>query len=181
VITWPGHNPAGSILHRHLGHNRYRSLLMSADAKLQELGLPLPPAPKPMGVYKPIVIVGNLAYLSGHGPLKEDGSLITGRVGEDMDVEGGYAAARETGLALLATIRNALGSLDRVVRVVKTLGFVNSTDDFVDQPKVINGCSDLFAELYGTETGVGARSALPSNTLPGGIAVEIEMIIEITS
>lgn len=155
--------------------------LMSADAKLQELGLTLPPAPKPMGVYKPIVIVGNLAYLSGHGPLKEDGTLTSGRVGEDLDVESGYAAARETGLALLATIRSALGSLDRVARVVKTLGFVNSADDFVDQPKVINGCSDLFAELYGTEIGVGARSALPSNTLPGGIAVEIEMILEITS
>ncbi|MBI22774.1 MAG: hypothetical protein CMN05_04160 [Roseibacillus sp.] len=154
---------------------------MSAEEKLKELNLELPAAPKPMGVYKPIVIVGNLAHLSGHGPLREDGSLTIGRVGEDMGVEGGYAAARETGLALLATIRSALGSLDRVARVVKTLGFVNSTDDFVDQPKVINGCSDLFAELYGTETGVGARSALPSNTLPGGIAVEIEMIIEITS
>ena len=97
-----------------------------------------------------------------------------------MDLADGYRAARETGLALLATLRHALGSLDRVGRVVKTLGFVNSADAFVDQPKVINGCSDLFAELYGTETGVGARSALPSNTLPGGIAVEIEMIVEVT-
>lgn len=153
---------------------------MSAEAKFQELGLTLPPAPKPMGVYKPIVIVGNLAYLSGHGPLKEDLTLTTGRVGENMDLAGGYQAAKETGLSLLATIKSALGSFDRVQRVVKTLGFVNSADSFVDQPKVINGCSDLFAELFGTENGVGARSALPSNTLPGGIAVEIEMIIEIT-
>ena len=153
---------------------------MSAEEKLKELNLDLPAAPKPMGVYKPIVFVDNLAYLSGHGPLRVDGSLTTGRVGEDMSLEDGYAAARETGLALVATLRNALGSLDRVARVVKTLGFVNSADDFVDQPKVINGCSDLFAELYGAETGVGARSALPSNTLPGGMAVEIEMIVEVT-
>lgn len=152
---------------------------MSADAKLEELKLTLPPAPKPMGVYKPIVTVGNLAYLSGHGPLREDKSLITGRVGENMDIEGGYEAARQTGLAMLATLRAHLGSLDRVQRVIKTLGFVNSANDFVDQPKVINGCSDLFAEVFGAEPGVGARSALPANTLPGGIAVEIEMIVEI--
>ncbi len=152
---------------------------MSAEAKLKELDLELPEAPKPMGVYKPVVFEGNLAYLSGHGPLREDGTLIVGRVGENMDLEGGYDAARQTGLALLSTIRAALGSLDRVKRVVKTLGFVNSANDFVDQPKVINGCSELFAELFGTENGVGARSALPSNTLPGGIAVEIEMIVEI--
>ena len=153
---------------------------MSAEKKLKELNLTLPEAPKPMGVYKPIVFVGHVAYLSGHGPLQEDGSLIVGRVGENMELQGGYDAARQTGLALLATLRAALGSLDRVQRVIKTLGFVNSADDFVDQPKVINGCSDLFAELFGTENGVGARSALPSNTLPGGIAVEIEMIVEIT-
>lgn len=152
---------------------------MSAEAKLKELDLNLPEAPKPMGVYKPVVLEGNLAYLSGHGPLREDGTLIVGRVGENMDLKGGYDAARQTGLALLSTIRAALGSLDRVKRVVKTLGFVNSANDFVDQPKVINGCSELFAELFGTENGVGARSALPSNTLPGGIAVEIEMIVEI--
>lgn len=153
---------------------------MSAEQKLTELNLVLPPAPKPMGVYKPIVVAGNLAYLSGHGPLKEDKTLIVGRVGETMDLDEGYQAARQTGLGLLATLRASLGSLDRVVRVVKTLGFVNSADDFVDQPKVINGCSDLFAELFGAENGVGARSALPSNTLPGGIAVEIEMIVEVT-
>lgn len=153
---------------------------MSAEAKIAELNLVLPPAPKPMGVYKPIVLAGNLAYLSGHGPLQEDGTLITGRLGDNLDIEDGYAAARQTGLALLSTLRTGLGTLDRVVRVIKTLGFVNSTDHFVDQPKVINGCSDLFAEVFGSDSGVGARSALPSNTLPGGIAVEIEMIVEVT-
>ena len=153
---------------------------MNAEEKFAELNLSLPPAPKPVGVYKPVVIAGNLAFLSGHGPLRNDGSLITGRVGQNLDLAGGYEAAKQTGLALLSTLRAHLGSLDRVQRVVKTLGFVNSADDFEDQPKVINGCSDLFAEVFGAENGVGARSALPSNTLPGGIAVEIEMIVEIT-
>tara|TARA_B100001109_G_scaffold255601_2_gene259466 strand:- start:532 stop:999 length:468 start_codon:yes stop_codon:yes gene_type:complete len=152
---------------------------MSAEARFKELGLILPPAPKPVGVYKPIVITGNMAYLSGHGPLREDGTLTLGRLGETMEIEEGYEAAKQTALAMIATIRGALGSLDQVARVVKTLGFVNSTRDFVGQPAVINGCSELFAELYGTEFGVGARSALPSNTLPGGMAVEIEMILEI--
>lgn len=152
---------------------------MSAEERFAALDLELPPAPKPMGVYKPVVFVDRLAYLSGHGPLCADKTLMTGRVGEDLDLEAGYAAARQTGLALIATLRAALGSLDRVERVIKTLGFVNSAPDFVDQPRVINGCSELFAEIFGTENGVGARSALPSNTLPGGIAVEIEMIVEI--
>ena len=152
---------------------------MSAESRFQELNLTLPPAPKPMGVYKPIVIVGTLAYLSGHGPLKEDKTLTVGRVGENMDLTAGYQAARETGLSLLSTLKASLGSLDRVQRVVKTLGFVNSADNFEDQPKVIKVCSDLFAELYDTENGVGARSALASHHLPGGIAVEIEMIVEI--
>lgn len=152
---------------------------MSAEENFANLNLELPPAPKPMGVYKPIVFVDNLAYLSGHGPLKPDKTLITGRVGENLDLAAGYAAAKQTGLAMLATLRSALGSLDRVKRVVKTLGLVNCTNDFQEQPKVINGCSDLFADVYGEEAGVGARSALATNTLPGGIAVEIEMIVEI--
>ncbi|RKX34127.1 MAG: RidA family protein [Verrucomicrobia bacterium] len=152
---------------------------MSAEARFEQMGLSLPSAPKPMGVYKPILMVDNLAYLSGHGPLLEDGSLITGRLGETMDLEAGYAAARQTGLALLATLRNALGSLDRVKRLVKTLGLVNCTADFDQQPQVINGCSELFAEVFGMENGVAVRSALGSNALPGGIAVEIEMIVEV--
>lgn len=152
---------------------------MSADSRLSELLLELPPAPKPMGVYKPIVVTGNLAYLSGHGPLKPDKTLITGRLGLDMDVEAGYEAARITGLALLATLRSHLGSLDRVKRLVKLLGLVRSTDDFDQQPAVINGCSELFRDVFGEDAGVAARSALGTNSLPGGIAVEIEAIFEI--
>jgi enamine deaminase RidA (YjgF/YER057c/UK114 family) len=152
---------------------------MSAEQKLQELNLELPPAPAPMGVYKPLLIHGNIAYLSGHGPLKSDGSLMTGRVGEELDQQDGYNAARQTGLAILATLRSQLGSLDRVKRVIKLLGFVNSTDDFNQQPAVINGCSELFAEVFGKETGIGTRSAVGTNALPGNISVEIEGIFEI--
>jgi enamine deaminase RidA (YjgF/YER057c/UK114 family) len=153
---------------------------MGADARIDELGLKLPPAPQPIGVYKSIVISGNMAYLSGHGPVLEDRSMTTGRVGDDVDVEGGYAAARQTGLALLSTLRENLGSLDRVVRVVKTLGLVNCTHDFAHQPQVINGCSELFSDVFGSENGVGARSAVGTNSLPGRIPVEIEMIVEIS-
>jgi enamine deaminase RidA (YjgF/YER057c/UK114 family) len=152
---------------------------MSAEAKLAELKLELPPAPKPMGVYKPIVIVGNLAYLSGHGPLKPDGTLLTGRVGGEVNQDAGYAAARQTGLAMLATLRANLGSLDRVKRVVKTLGMVNCTPDFEKHPAVINGCSELWAEVFGKEIGVGARSAVGMGSLPGNISVEIEAIFEV--
>src|SRR5688572_31128871 len=110
---------------------------MNAEARIAELKLELPPAPKPVAVYKPLVISGNLAYVSGHGPLKPDKSLITGRVGRDLDVEGGKLAARQVGLAILATLRSELGSLDRVKRVIKVLGMVNSTPEFLDHPKVI--------------------------------------------
>ncbi|MCA9206198.1 MAG: RidA family protein, partial [Planctomycetales bacterium] len=147
---------------------------MSADAKIAELGLELPPAPKPMGVYKPLVIAGNMAYVSGHGPLKSDKTLITGRVGGDIDKQAGYDAARQTGLAILATLQAGLGSLDRVKRVIKVLGMVNSTPDFGEQPAVINGCSELFAKVWGEDAGVGARSAVGMGALPGNIAVEIE-------
>lgn len=152
---------------------------MSAEQRLVELKLELPPAPKPVGLYKPVVVVGNLAYVSGHGPLKSDGSLIKGRLGDDMDLEQGQVAARQTGLAILATLRNSLGSLDRVTRVVKLLGLVRSTDAFDQQPLVINGCSQLFADVWGTDLGIGTRSALGTNSLPTGIAVEIEGIFEI--
>lgn len=153
---------------------------MSADSKITELNLELPPAPKPMGVYKPVVVVGHLAYLSGHGPLRPDGSLITGRLGETMDVDAGYAAARQVGLTMLATLRESLGSLDKVARVIKVLGMVNAAPDFGEHPKVINGCSELFAEVWGTDNGVGARSAVGMGSLPGNIAVEIEAIYELT-
>jgi len=153
---------------------------MSLEQKLQELNLKLPPAPSPLAVYKPLLIHGDLAYLSGHGPVKSDGSLMTGRVGEELNKQDGYNAARQAGLAILATLKSQLGSLDRVKRVVKLLGFVNCTDDFDQQPAVINGCSELFAEVFGKETGIGTRSAVGTNTLPGNIPVEIEGIFEVS-
>lgn len=152
---------------------------MTPEQKLQSLRLVLPPAPKPIAVYKPLVILGPVAYVSGHGPLRTDGSLITGVVGRDLDLAGGKAAARQVGLAILATLRTQLGSLDRVKRLVKVLGMVNSAADFYDHPKVINGCSELFAEIWGPDHGIGARSAVGMGPLPGNIAVEIEAIFEI--
>jgi enamine deaminase RidA (YjgF/YER057c/UK114 family) len=149
------------------------------DRKIEQLGLVLPPAPKPVGLYKPMLIVGNLAYLSGHGPLQPDGKLILGRVGADLTLEQGQAAARQTGLAMLATLKSGLGSLDRVVRVVKLLGLVKCTDEFEQSPAVINGCSQLFVDLWGTDLGIGVRSALGTNALPSGMAVEVEAIFEI--
>ena len=126
-----------------------------------------------------MVVVGNLAYVSGHGPLRVDKTLITGVVGKDLDLEGGKAAARQVGLAILATLRENLGSLDKVKRVIKTLGMVNTAADFYDHPKVINGCSELFADVWGLDNGVGARSAVGMGPLPGNIAVEIEVIFEL--
>jgi enamine deaminase RidA (YjgF/YER057c/UK114 family) len=154
---------------------------MSPEQRIVELKLELPPAPKPVAVYKPLVVIGNIAYVSGHGPLKPDKSLITGRVGVDLDLAGGKNAARQVGLAILATLRSELGSLDRVKRLVKTLGMVNSTPEFRDHPAVINGFSELFAEVFGTENGIGARSAVGMGSLPGNIAVEIEAIFELNS
>lgn len=149
------------------------------DKKIEQLGLVLPPAPKPVGLYKPMLIVGNLAYLSGHGPLQSDGTIITGRVGADMTVEQGQVAAKQTALAMLATLRSGLGSLDRVARVVKLLGLVRCTDEFGQSPLVINGCSQVFVDLWGGDLGIGVRSALGTNSLPGGMAVEVEAIFEI--
>ncbi len=152
---------------------------MSTEARFLELKLELPPAPKPMGVYRPLVVVDKLAYVSGHGPLKPDKTLITGRVGADLTLDEGKLAARQVGLGILATLRAQLGSLDRVKRVVKVLGMVNSAPDFLEHPKVINGCSELFAEVWGPEHGIGARSAVGLGPLPGNIAVEIEGIFEL--
>lgn len=152
---------------------------MSAEAKLTELGITLPPAPQPGGIYKALVRVGNLAYLSGHGPCLDGVTYRTGRVGLDLTLEEGQEAAREVGLSLLATMKRELGSLDRVNRLVKTLALVNCTDDFTQQPLVVNGFSNLFAEVFGPDHGVGARSALAANTLPGNIPVEIEIILEL--
>jgi enamine deaminase RidA (YjgF/YER057c/UK114 family) len=149
------------------------------ESRLAELKLELPPAPRPIAVYKPLVITGNLAYVSGHGPLRTDKSLITGVVGKDLDLEQGKAAARQVGLAILATLRDQLGSLNRVKRIIKTLGMVNSAPDFYEHPKVINGCSELFAEIWGPDHGVGSRSAVGMGPLPGNIAVEIEATFEL--
>lgn len=152
---------------------------MTPEQRLASLNVTLPPAPKPVAVYKPLVVVGNLAYVSGHGPLRPDKTLITGVVGRDLNLEGGNEAARQVGLAILATLREQLGSLDRVKRLIKVLGMVNTAPDFYDHPKVINGCSELFAEIWGNDDGVGARSAVGMGPLPGNIAVEIEAIFEL--
>lgn len=152
---------------------------MTPESQIQSLGLELPPAPPKGGVYQPVVIVGNVAYVSGHGPYRPNGTYITGRVGADLGLDEGKEAARQVGLAMLATLRKELGSLNRVKRVVKLLGMVNSTPDFPDHPKVINGCSELFAQVWGEQNGVGARSAVGMGSLPGNIAVEIEGVFEI--
>ncbi|HEV3145859.1 MAG TPA: RidA family protein [Gemmataceae bacterium] len=149
------------------------------ETRIQELHLTLPPVPKPVAKYKTAVLAGNMLYVSGHGPLKEDGKMILGRVGKDMNMEQGKLAARQVGLAILSTVRNTLGSLDKVKRLVKTLGLVQCTDDFQQQPQVINGFSELMAEVFGEDAGVGARSAVGTNALPTDIAVEIECIFEV--
>ena len=152
---------------------------MSAEARVAELKLELPPAPKAMGLYRPLIMVDNLAYLSGHGPLLPDGSLICGRVGGGLDQDAGYLAARQTGLAVLATLRAHCGTLDRVRRLVKTFGLVNCTPEFTNQPAVINGFSELMRDVFGEDEGVGARSAIGTNVLPGNIPIEIEVIVEL--
>jgi enamine deaminase RidA (YjgF/YER057c/UK114 family) len=156
---------------------------MSAEArlaaKLVELGLSLPPAAEPKGVYNPLVVAGNFVYCSGHLPVDADGSLVTGRLGADLDVDAGYRAAQLAALGILASLRKSLGSLDRVGRVVKVLGVVNCTPEFTQHPAVINGCSELLADVFGREAGIAARSAIGANSLPLGTAVEIEAIFEI--
>lgn len=154
---------------------------MTPDQQILSLGLILPPAPPRGGVYKPVVVVGNVAYVSGHGPYRGPDDYICGRVGADMSLDEGREAARQVGLAMLATLKKELGSLARVKRVVKLLGMVNSTPDFGEHPKVINGCSELFGQVWGEENGIGARSAVGMGSLPGNIAVEIEGIFELES
>ncbi len=138
------------------------------------MGVVLPPAPKPLGVYKPFLQIENMVYVSGHGTIKADGSFITGRAGEDMNKDEAKAAARQVGLAILATLRANIGTLNRIERVVKVLGMVNSVPDFKDHPYVINGCSELFAEIWGELKGIGVRSAVGMSSLPDHIPVEIE-------
>ncbi|HEY4259745.1 MAG TPA: RidA family protein [Schlesneria sp.] len=152
---------------------------MSAEARIAELKLEFPPAPKPGGIYHPVVIAGNLAYVSGHGPMRTDGSMITGKVGATMNEAEAQLAARQVGLTMLATLKRELGSLDRIERLIKTLGMVNATPEFGTHPQVINGFSNLMVEIWGEANGKGARSAVGMGSLPGNIAVEVEAIFEL--
>jgi enamine deaminase RidA (YjgF/YER057c/UK114 family) len=151
----------------------------TADQNFAALGLTLPPAPKPLGVYKPYLIDGKYLYLSGHGPVKDDGTLIIGRIGDTFTTEEGKLAAQQVGLTMLATIKANLGSFDKIKRIIKTLGMVNCTPDFEKHPFIINGCSELFAKVWGTDNGVGVRSAVGMGSLPDNIPVEIEAIFEL--
>ena len=152
---------------------------MSIEARLSGLDIELPPAPPKGGVYQPVLIVGNQAFFSGHGPYQSDGTYICGKVGADIDIAAGHAAARQTGLAILATMKAHLGSLDRIKRVIKLLGMVDCPPDFKQHPQVINGCSELYRDIFGEDAGVGVRSAVGMGSLPGGMAVEIEGVFEI--
>lgn len=152
---------------------------MSFEARLSSLKLELPPAPKALGLYRPVVVVDNLAYLSGHGPVQLDGKLICGTVGVVLDLEAGKLAARQTGLTMLASLRAHFGSLDRIKRLVKTFGLVRCTPQFVDHPAVINGFSELMKDVFGEDCGIAARSAVGATSLPAGMAVEIEAIFEL--
>ncbi len=151
---------------------------MKAETKLKEIGLELPTAGKPLANYVPAVRTGNLVFLSGQGPRREDGTMITGKVGAELTLDEGYEAARRVALGLLGSLKAEIGDLDKVRRVVKLLGMVNSTPDFTDQPKVINGASDLLVEVF-SDRGRHARSAVGMNSLPMNISVEIEMIVEV--
>lgn len=152
---------------------------MSVEQRVKELGLELPPAPKPIGNYVGGVLVGELLFMSGVGPRLKEGGAIAGKLGADMTTEQGHAAARVVGLNMLANVRSVLGSLDRIERVVKVLGMVNCTPQFAEMPKVINGFSDLFVEVLGEQRGRGARSAVGMAALPNGIAVEVEMVLQV--
>tara|TARA_Y100000748_G_scaffold240441_1_gene204603 strand:- start:2230 stop:2694 length:465 start_codon:yes stop_codon:yes gene_type:complete len=145
---------------------------------IEELGLKLPPAPKPAGVYKPILVVSKSLYVSGQGPVNSDGSLMLGRVGDDINEDQGKLAARQVGLTMLSTIQTHFGSLDKIERVVKVLGMVNCSPDFKKHPYVINGFSELMADVFGSDNGIGVRSAV-GMMLPGGIPVEIEAMFEL--
>ena len=152
---------------------------LTPGQRLSQLNLQLPPPPPLGGIYKPCLITGNYLYVSGHGPMLEDGSFITGKVGLNMDQEKGKLAALQTGLTIFATIQAQLGSLDRIKRVIKVLGMVNCVPEFEKHPYVINGCSELFAKVWGEENGIGTRSAVGMGSLPNNIAVEIEVIFEL--
>lgn len=153
--------------------------MYNADEQFEKLGLNLPPAPSPKGVYKPCLIDGKYLYLSGHGPVQDDKSLIIGRIGRELTQEEGKLAARQVGLTMLSTIKTNLGSLNKVKRVIKVLGMVNCTSEFEYHPYIINGCSELFAQVWGEDNGVGVRSAVGFGSLPDNIPVEIEALFEL--
>jgi enamine deaminase RidA (YjgF/YER057c/UK114 family) len=148
------------------------------DLRIIELGLKLPPAPKPVGVYKPLIVIDKFLYVSGHGPIKADGTLITGKLGADLDKEEGKLAARQVGLTMLSTILTHFGELKKIKRIVKVLGMVNCTPVFDQQPAVINGFSELMADVFGPDNGIGVRSAV-GMTLPSNIPVEVEAMFEL--
>jgi len=152
--------------------------MTNVEERINELGLQLPPAPPAGGVYKPVIIIDKMLYVSGQGPVRNDQSLITGKLGMDLTTEKGYQAARQVGLTMLATIKDQLGELSTIKRLVKTLGMVNSQPDFLEHPQVINGFSELMVELWGDDYGKGARSAV-GMMLPGNIAVEVEAVFEL--
>ncbi|HAC23827.1 MAG TPA: hypothetical protein DCE81_02815 [Cytophagales bacterium] len=155
-----------------------RAQTIDYDKKLKELGIELIPATKPIANYVKAVRTGNLLFLAGHGPSLTDGTVMTGKLGQNYTVEQGYQAARQTAISLISTLKNEVGDLNKVKRIVKVLGMVNCTPEFTDQPKVMNGCSDLLVQVFG-EKGKHARSAVGMNALPLGMAVEVEIIVEI--
>ncbi len=154
--------------------------MVHTEIRLRELGITLPPAPKAAANYVPVQSSGDLLFLSGHLPMLEDGSLMTGSIGSEHNLDHGYAAARQCGLNLIATLQKELGGdLDRVEQIVKLFGIVQSSNDFHEQHKVLNGCSDLMKEVFGEERGLHARSAIGTNSLPLDISVEVEAIVRI--
>lgn len=154
--------------------------MSTPEKRLQELGITLPVPPTPLAKYKPTVLIGNMLYVSGHGPAKTgDPKLLAGRVGAQLTTEQGKECAKLVGINILATVKASLGSLDRVKRLIKTLGMVSSTPEFLEHPLVINGFSELMAQVFGDDAGVGARSAVGMGSLPGDIPVEIECIFEV--
>ena len=152
---------------------------MDNEARFKELNLILTPAPIPKGVYTPILRDGKYIYVSGHLPINADGTLMKGKIGKDIDMDEGKLAAKQAGLSILSTLKNNLGSLDKIKRVIKVFGMANTTVDFEKHPFVINGCSELFASVFGPENGVGVRSAIGVGSLPENVPVEIEALFEL--
>ncbi len=170
---------AFASLSRDCGLEKWNRSMSSPEQRLVDMGVQLPAPTLPKGVYRNVVIAGALASTSGHLPVGADGSLVVGKVGVDLDLDAGYEAARLAGLAILSSLRAALDSLDHVQRLIKVLGLVHCAADFTAHPAVINGCSELFRDVFGEEAGVGTRSAVGVASLPLGVAVEIEAVFEI--